>query len=29
VSVMSDGIEGWRSSGKAVEHPTLDSSKNS
>jgi hypothetical protein len=27
VSVMSDGIIGWKQAGKAVEYPTLDGSK--
>lgn len=27
VSVMSDGIEGWRAADKPVDYPTLDGSK--
>jgi hypothetical protein len=29
VSVMSDGIHGWKDAGKPVDYPTLDKSKNS
>jgi hypothetical protein len=28
VSVMSDGIEGWKQAGKPVDYPKLDESKN-
>jgi hypothetical protein len=28
VSVMSDGIEGWKQAGKQVEYPKLEQSKN-
>jgi hypothetical protein len=28
VSVMSDGIEGWKHAGKPVDYPNLDESKN-
>jgi hypothetical protein len=29
VSVMSDGIEGWKKAGKPVDYPKSDESKNS
>jgi hypothetical protein len=29
VSVMSDGIQGWKQAGKAVDYPKLEESKNS
>jgi hypothetical protein len=29
VSVMSDGIEGWKQAGKPVDYPKLDTSQNS
>jgi hypothetical protein len=29
VSVMSDGIEGWKQAGKPVDYPKLQESKNS
>jgi hypothetical protein len=29
VSVMGDGIQGWKQAGKPVDYPTLDGSKNS
>jgi rhodanese-related sulfurtransferase len=29
VSVMSDGIEGWKQAGKPVDYPDLKESKNS
>jgi hypothetical protein len=28
VSVMSDGIEGWKKAGKQVDYPNLKESKN-
>jgi hypothetical protein len=28
VSVMSDGIQGWRQAGKPVDYPKLDETKN-
>jgi hypothetical protein len=29
VSVMSDGIEGWKQAGKPVDHPKLEAAQNS
>jgi hypothetical protein len=29
VSVMSDGIEGWKQAGQPVDYPKLEESKNS